>query len=236
MLQNTQHIEGLSNYEDFELFDDTPPGEVQVKFYVESEEMPYLSEREGRIIRKNFVHVSAEWDLGRSKWSRRIRDKVEFDDATQKWVIAKLARNSDIKRWPTQWNAFMRGSSEDITGTPLSLLFKTDPSKVEMYKFKHISTVEHLASLSEATASDLGMGGREDVQKAKKYLERVKENSSTAKVTAALEEKDRIIHSLQSQLNDLADKFSKFIENQNEEKPRRGRPAKSEQQETQEGI
>lgn len=234
MLEKIQNIEGLDIYQDFELFDDTPPGETIVKFQLVAEDMPFLTAQAGHIVRKNFVYIYKEKDLGRTSFRRRIRDGVEFDEATNKWVIKKLAPNSDIKQHPNEWNAFYRGTHDNEIGSPLLLMFKNDPSRVEFYKSKHIITVEQLARVGHTNATELGMGVSDDVKKAKMFLQKIKEQAPVLEMNAKLEEKDKRIAQLEAQVGELAGKLTELIDlqlgNKSEEEPsvavskRRGRP------------
>jgi hypothetical protein len=230
-MQKTTMIEGYTGYEHQEdLLDDTNPGSVIVKFLVKSEVMPALSASAGREVRKNFVHVEVVMELGRSSWCRRVRDTVEFDEQTNKWKVTKLAEGerSDIRRWPDAWNAFARNSSEDVTGTPLSLLFKNDPSRVEHYKTRQITTVERLASMNSTDIDNLGMGARGDHAKAVQYLTRVKMLAGANEANFEIEKIANENESLRNQVADLSSKLTQLLEAQLGEAPKkRGRPAKS---------
>lgn len=233
MLERVTHIEGLDVHEDHELFDDTPPGAVQVRFDVVSEEMPFETSQSGRTIRKNFVYIFKTWELGRSSFRRRIRDKVSFNEATGKWVIHKLGANgqSDIRTYPSEWNAFMRGTSQEDFGTPLSLLFKNDPSRVELYRSKHVKTVEQLSSLPESSIQELGMGAREEVAFATQYLEQTKKTGAAMALKAELDQQKQANDSLRSQVADLSAKLTELLNREVEElsatpKKKLGRPRK----------
>jgi hypothetical protein len=232
MLEKITHIEGLSAFENMELYDDTPPGAVQIRFFVKTEEMPFLSAEKGEIVTKNFVHIEKVMDLGRSVLSRRIRDTVEWDKEAKAWKVKRLAVKSDIKTYPNQWNAFAKGMQEgDTIGIPLSLLFKSDPSRAAFYAARYITTVEQLAEINQSNVDQLGLGARGDQERAKIYLEKVKANSQGTELTLKLEEKDKQISSLQNQLTDLSAKLTELLERQGEseeEEPvrKRGRPRK----------
>jgi len=235
MLEKVTHIEGLEGFDSKEMYDDTPPDSVLVRFDVRPVEQPFLSAQENRIIYKNIVFISKEWELGRSSLARPIRDTVAFDEKEQKWKISKLAPNSDIKKYPAEWNAFQRGQSNNDIGTPLLLLFKTDPSRVEWYKFRHITTVERLAAMNHSNSQDLGMGVSEDIQRAQNYLAQTKSSGAANELKARLEEKDSQVASLQNQLADLSAKLTEVLKDQTSPhreiepaKKGRGRPRKVE--------
>jgi len=223
-LQRVTHIEGLdAHYEDKELLDDTPPQGVICKFEVRSEEIP--AESTDSIVRKNFVYVTRTWEVGHSSYSRRIRDKVTFDTASGKWKILKLAEGnqSDIKRNTEEWNAFVRGATEDDLGTPIAMLFKNDPSRALFYKDKYIKTIERLAGVNHTDAGLLGFGVTDDVKKAQTYLARMSANVGAASTVSRLDDMQQENAVLRAQLEDLK---SKLTSEEIPQKRGRGRPPK----------
>lgn len=237
MLQQTTHIEGYEGFDSPEMYNDTPPDSVQVRFWVNAVEQPFESNQAGRTIHKNVVYISKTWELGRSSLHRPIRDKVTFDEVAKRWKVSRLAANSDIAKYANEWNAFQRGQSDSEVGTPLMFLFKTDPSRVEFYKDKHIGTIERLAALNYSNAQDLGLGVAEDINKAQSYLKQTKDDGAAHALKARLEEKDLQVVSLQEQLRELQSKLTsvlsdKFDNASADEEPvskrGRGRPKKAE--------
>ena len=230
MLEQNIAIEGLSEFAEHETFDDTAPGSVITAFSVESEEMPFLSAAAGKMVRKNFVHVARTWELGRSSYRRRIKDEVMFDEGKGKWVIVKLQNElqSDIRKNPQEWNAFMKGVSSDSLGTPLLVMFPHDPARVEFYRDAHIVTIERLSGQNESDIQVLGNGVRGDVEKARAYLKHAKEEIPQAQLEFKLKEKDLKIDSLQNQLTDLSNKLTELLTADIEKKaPKKlGRPKK----------
>lgn len=203
---------------------------ARVYFKVESEEMPARSREAGRIVRENFVWIYKEMDLGRSKLSRRIRDKVQFDPETRQWKVLMLAERSDIERYTNEWNAFVAGHKENEVGTPLSLLFKNDPSKVEEYARYGIRFVEQLAALTEANASEITLDGRNNKKKAEEFLSRVESQAPGIRMDSLIAKKDEEIAFLKSQFSELSEKLTKLMTEKESEEPeteaprRRGRP------------
>lgn len=225
-LKKITNIEGLDDaFEDLEIGgDDTSPDASQFWFDVVSEELPAESAKENRVIRKNFIYWHMIKDLGQTYLRRRIKDDVVFDQTKKQWVIKKLAHNSYIKRFPEEWNAFMKGVKVDDYGTPLSLLFRHDPSKVMAYQARHITTVDRLAALTQTEMDMIGMGAQEDVQAAKKFLSATHESASATEAQYLLEEQKKENEYLQSQLRDLQQKFEAFVAAEDEEKPVRKSP------------
>src|ERR1043165_907287 len=128
MLEKVTHTEGLGAHEDFELFDDTHPDALIVKFFVKQEEMPFLTEQMGEVVRKNFIYVRVDKYLGQTVFEKRINDTVEHNEEPRKWKRKRLYPGSHgkyppsrIKKWPEAWNRFMSGLNDTIIGTPLSL-------------------------------------------------------------------------------------------------------------------
>lgn len=238
MLQQQTDIEGLApTFVDTGLKDDVNPGVTQVRFSVVSEEMPFLSTQNGELTRKSFVYVTKIMNLGNSVVHRRIRDKVEFDSVSGKWKILQLAVKSDIRDHKDEWNAFFRGASEDfVFGTPILILFKNDPARAEFFKSRHISSIEQLSACNDSDLQMLGLGAREDREKARAFIARSKEHAPGIAINAQMEEKDRKIQSLQSQIEDLSAKLTEVLEASiNAAKPKvekspakRGRAAKVE--------
>lgn len=236
MLQKTVDIEGLETFENIELLDDTPPDATRVWFDVVNEEMPFLSQQEGRVIRKPFVHRFIEMELGRMKSDRRIRDEVVLDETTGKWKVVAINRNpkqSDILKYKDAWNAFARGQTFESMGTPLSTIFRSDPAKVDRYRYFHISTVEQLASIPEVQIQELGMGAREDVNKAKTFLAKASDVGAVSSINRQLEDERAKRISLEEMVQDLQAKLTEVLSQQLEfaqptPSARRGRKPKTE--------
>jgi len=211
------HIEGLdSAYDDLEMMDDTPIGATRVKFFLKSEDMPALSEKEGRVVRHNFVWIEKIVNLGNLIIHRRCKDSVEYDSESGKWKVKKLASGmeSDIRQYSAEWNAFCRGASDDMVGTPLSFLFKNDPSKVELYKSKHVHSIEQLSHFTDAHIQECGIGGKQDVEMARYYLKKIQEQAPAIELHNKFEEKDREITLLRKQLQEQSALLTKLVEHQ----------------------
>lgn len=212
MLKEFTGIEGLSGFEALDLINDTDPGVTQIVFDVKTEEMPALSEKEGQIVRHNFVWITKTINCGNLIVSRRIYDKVEFDKTENKWKVLKVGKpESDILKYPEQWNAFARGTTDIEIGTPLLLLFRTDPSRAEFYKSKYISTIEQLAACTQSHIETLGMGALEDVKRAKAYMSKLQEMAPGIQANGRLSELERENNSLKAQLADLSDKLTQLL-------------------------
>lgn len=234
-LEQVTHIEGLDNaFELSDMPDDTHPDAKIIKFKTEVEEMPFLTAQKGEVVRKTFVWIVKEWDLGRAKVMRRIRDTVEYDKKEGRWKVLKLAQpSSDIRRYPEAWNGFARGNTDEILGTPIAVIFKADPARAEHYKMRHTNTVEQLADQPQGTIDDLGMGAGDDQRRARAYLEHLKKNAPIVQVQSQLEEKDRQIAGLMDQVTELSERLTDLLDAP-KKRAKTGRPRKADLQKEQE--
>ena len=221
-LQLNETIEGLSTWDDHEIGfeNDNITNAMMVHFDVVAEEMPFLTEQEGRLVHKNFVWIFKEKHLGNFQMGRRLRDSVTWDEANQKWVITKLHKSqSDIRQYPNEWNAFYRSLKDGgEVGIPLSILFKQDPSKTANYARFKINTVERLAALPAMDLEQLGPSAKMDAEKAKAYLAKVKEQAPMVQVQAKLDEKDAQIAALLKSQAALEAKLTELLEAELERK------------------
>jgi hypothetical protein len=209
-------IEGLDqNTVGAELPADTDPGAVQTVFRLEA-----VVQGDSTI--KNVVYVERRMHLGAFVNVRPINDEVVFDEESKKWKIKRLnpqvvqgpegpQPQSDIKRNPLEWNAFVRGTSQDDIGTPLEFLFKNDPARVASYKHYHITSLEALAAQTDTALEQLPMGARFDRERARAKVAAIKAAAPNVAINNKLEEKDRQIETLSNQVADLSAKLTALL-------------------------
>jgi hypothetical protein len=94
----------------------------------------------------------------------RIRQPGERDE------IDRPAHRGDQQRFARHWAAYQEGRQELPAGTPLSILFPNNPEVVENLKYDKIFVVEQLAALNDTQIGNIGLGGRQFVDKAKAFL------------------------------------------------------------------
>lgn len=94
----------------------------------------------------------------------RIRQPGERDE------IMRPANQLDIRRFARHWQAYQEGRESLPEGTPLSTLFPVNPEIVENLKASKIFVVEQLAKLSDTQIGNIGLGGRQFVERAKAFL------------------------------------------------------------------
>ncbi len=206
MQEQMLDIAGLEEFTDHDLTlgNDTPPDAIIVWFDVVKEYMPAASEAAGFRVYQNFVHRFFIKELGFSSGNRRIKDKVEYNVEQNCWKVKQLATagQSDIKKWVTEWNRFQKGNNGVIDGTPIEMIFKHDPTRADMFCRNQVATIERLAGLTDGDCQRGGMGWRDDRDRAKAYLAKIKEASVGIQANAKIQQLE----------SDLADSIRKTAE------------------------
>lgn len=104
--------------------------------------------------------------------------------------------DANIKgRFPLQYRAWHAGTQEALTGMPLELVVGTGPIYHHL-KSLNIFSVEQLAGIADGFLTELGTGGRDLRERAKRILE-VKAQAAAVKKE---EDKDREIQELKDAL------------------------------------
>ena len=121
---------------------------------------------------------------------------------------------SEVKQDEVVWRfvkpyyeAWLEGQEEPTDGTPIDAVPFIPPSIVPHLKNLHIKTVEDLASLNDADMERVGMGAPGWRNKARTYLESVKDNAAVIEAKQALTEANaalqKEIEELKQQVNQL---------------------------------
>ncbi len=230
------HIEGLKQgfYQEVDVNNDTPPAATIIEFFPVSEFMPFLSEKAGKRVEKTFIYMSLKKYGGNLHWRRRVRDKLLYNTETGKWEIdGNIRPNSDIAKYPNEWNAFYRGISIESTGTPLSVIMKGDPARVEQYKREGVHSLEQLSSFGATELESIRgiLNGQADVTRAKEYLKRATDQAPLLAIQSELSVAKQENEVLRKQLSEAITNFNQYVESQKAQaiKPKRGRPAKTEE-------
>jgi hypothetical protein len=85
--------------------------------------------------------------------------------------VDRIAEAGDALKYRAQYMAYCQDRKADgIIGTPLSTIFPAHPDIVETLRFHKVYTVEQLAELPDTAMQNIGMGGQEYRDKAKRYL------------------------------------------------------------------
>ena len=132
-------------------------------------------------------------------------------------IVEREVRDSDKKRWPQQWAQFKDNQPQAQTGTPIDMLFPAEPSVSAALKAGGVFTIEQCANMS-ASAIDSFMGGQKWANEAKRWLDVANKGVKASQLKAALDEKDREIHTLKNtvdmlknQLDELASRTTQSV-------------------------
>jgi hypothetical protein len=155
-----------------------------VQFFPHAVHLEWQSKQEGRPIyeQRDYVRVIQPGE----------RDKMERE-----------AREDDKHRWPRQWAAYQSQQQQVPDGTPVDVLFPGAPHEVAMLKALHIHTIEMLAALGEAGISRLGIGGRNKVERAKRFLDAANGMAGMNKLQAENERMAEELAAIKAQMEQL---------------------------------
>lgn len=102
--------------------------------------------------------------------------------------IDRPATREDAQRFSEEYRAYCQGREDRPDGAPLEVLFPNHGDVVSMLHFHRVYTVEMLARLNDTQLQNIGMGGYEWQQKARRWLDAMEKGD---KGFAALEEQQR---------------------------------------------
>lgn len=121
--------------------------------------------------------------------------------------MRRRVQESDKVRWPGHWRAYQDGEQSKASGHPLEQWASVDQAVVRDLNHKHIYTVEQLASVIDSNLSNLGLGARELVAKAKAFVDVSKDAAEAQKYAAKYEEVKAANDFLAKQNQDLSDRL-----------------------------
>lgn len=179
---------------------------LHVRFFVGKERHGLMSAEQGRDI---FVPV----------------DMVEIRQPGERDVFHGRVTGEHIARFPRQWEAFQGGREHIPDGTPLSILFPNNPEKVENLRFFKVFTVEQLAALPDNAIQRIGLGARNDVNAAKKFIDDTAGYAGATKMNKRIADAESENATLREQMARLE---ARLAEMDADDAPRRGpgRPRK----------
>lgn len=117
-------------------------------------------------------------------------------------VVERPVYESDKMRFERQYLRFQKGLQEPLVGMPISQVAWISRAQCKELEYFGVMTLEQLADISDANAQKF-MGINLLRTKARKYLERAKEDAPLQKMEAILAEKDAEIESLRQSVKDL---------------------------------
>lgn len=174
-----------------------------VLFYNKAVLNPRKSQEEGRPYHENKVYV-----------------KIGEPGETNLNLIDRPVQESDKQRWPRQWMQFVNNQKQVPDGTPVEMLFPTNPAIAATLKSFGVHTIEQLGHLSAEGITRVGMGAQEWVNKAKAYIEKAEKGVSYHKFEEALAQRDNEIAVLKNSINMLRGQLEAALT-----KPMRAAPA-----------
>jgi hypothetical protein len=116
--------------------------------------------------------------------------------------IKRPATYRDKQRFPKHYAAFQQRVELPQEGTPLSEWPVISRSLAEELAFQGLKTVEHMADMSDSVASGI-MGGHTFKSKAREWLDRAEKDVSLSHMEAELAKRDKLIVTMQEQLDML---------------------------------
>jgi hypothetical protein len=165
-----------------------PDSAIFPKFFIKPVENHAESAKEGRPIFQDAEYVEI---------------RIAGDKGT---VICKKVTSEHKQRWPRQYEQFRAGIEQKMEGTPLSEWSKLSASKAAELKALNIHTVEALAEITDGNIHRLGMGGRDLVRQARKWLEVAKDEGKINQVIAENEKLHDEVEFLKQQIRELGAK------------------------------
>lgn len=111
-------------------------------------------------------------------------------------IVEREATDNDKRRFPMQWHQFTQNTPQVADGTPVEMLFASNPAVAAMLQASGVHTVEQCAGLSAHAIETIGMGAQQWVNEAARYLEVAEKGVKASQLKAVVDEKDREINSL----------------------------------------
>lgn len=139
-----------------------------VRFFANSVQNNYQSEQQGRPIFEK-------------------RDFIEIIQPGERDRLVREANDGDKQRFPRHWEKYQAGNEQVPDGTPLAILYPHEPHICESMQAIKIHTIDQLAGLNEAGIQRLGMGGRDHVERAKRFLEAASNFEGAHKMQAEID-------------------------------------------------
>lgn len=116
-------------------------------------------------------------------------------------------------RWPGVYAAFKAGQEEPLNGTALSEWPAITASMALNLKAIHVRTVEDLASLDDASITNVGIGGRDLRARAKAWLEAATSSAPLERALAAEASLTAENTALKAQVRDLSTRLQTAEDN-----------------------
>ena len=121
-----------------------------------------------------FFHDGSILDKAASALAGRPIEKtvpfISIQHRGEKDVQDRPAHDLDVQNYKAQWQAYKEGREHIESGTPLALMFPTQPGLVKNFHFHKVFTIEMLANVTDTQAQNIGMGVLTFREAAKQFL------------------------------------------------------------------
>lgn len=165
---------------------------LYVRFKMKGKPQPTESRKQGRPIYKDVIYIEI------------------MQPGNKDSIIERPASEDDKRRFPTQFAAFENKEDQDgADGTPLSLWPAITPAQIEEFKYFGVTTVEHLANMSDANGQGF-MGFQKLKQDAQAFLARSKDSAEANKLSDELSKRDSEIEMLKGVNSELQERIAKM--------------------------
>lgn len=148
-----------------------------VQFSHEAVHQVAKSEMEGRAIYKDVPFITIVFPADKTKLVKRPVRMTEEESC---------GHPPDHIRFPRQWAAFKAAQEQGHDGTPIKEWAPLSGARAMELNAMGIYTVEQLSGVPDSAAANLGMGGRDLVNKAKAWLEQAKDGTAVSRMSAQI--------------------------------------------------
>jgi hypothetical protein len=183
-------MEGLNGYGESAVMDDSPGArfagdeKLRVTFYMKAVKNNFKSDQEGRPIfdEKPYVRILIPGDRNSN--------------------LDQPVKKIHMHRFADRWKRFEENSKQSESGTPLEAWPQMTVGRVAELKYLNISTVEHLAELSDTHGQQIP-DFNDLKRRALAFLEAAKGEAVNSKIASELKKRDGEIASLKQQIEQL---------------------------------
>lgn len=174
--------------------ENNPDDALYVKFYKKAVVDPDESKLKGYKVWKDVDYIFI-----------KIDNFNEFDAPVRR--PTEEGGYDDTIRFERQWEQYQKNNqSAQIIGIPLDKCAFITPARVKYYTQNEVFTAEMLAALSDSRCDQLGMGVKDDRNKANKYLDVSKQNEAFDSLKKQLDELKESNTLLQAELSKKVNK------------------------------
>lgn len=163
---------------------------------------------EGDHAKARFYKEAVQDIVESEKQGMAIYGEVDFveirhpGDRSYSWVGA--VEEEHKQRWPAQYKAFVESAGEKIVGTPINQYPPLTKADMLNLQSLHITTVEDLATVPDATIDKLGHGGRKLRDEAMSWLQAAEKGKAGIQAAAENARLKEQLAAMQAQIDALS--------------------------------